>query len=224
MMATKEELEFHRRQYFAFVDEANSFNRQGNYAKALESAVSALEHIDGMMQFIRKYESKGPVSIEALAVIFKLAPLLFEYGFLNKVEILLISERRISKISAEDLQQGLAQAKGLMGDCRRLWNHIELHPNCEQADLRQSLGGDQNQWRNIAEFWEQNGFISHHKQGTSVYLTLKTRMQEPVTAKCPACGSIVKAPKVLLLEPAPCPHCHHEVSFVFRTEEVALSH
>jgi hypothetical protein len=220
---TKEELEFHRGQYFAFVDEANSFNRQGNYAKALESAVFALEHIDGMMQFCRKYESKGPISIEALAVIFKLAPLLFEYGILTKVEVLLSSERRISKNSTEDLQQGLAQAKRLMGDCRRLWNHIEQHPNCEQSELRRSLDGDQNQWRNIAEFWEQSGVVSRHKHGTTIYLTLRTRMQEPVTAKCPTCGSIVKAPKVLLLEFAPCPHCHHDVWFVFRIEDVALS-
>jgi hypothetical protein len=217
MGMTKDELEFHHHQYFALLDEANAFVRQGDYINALQSAASSFDHIDGMMQYKRRYDSKDPIHIETIGIVLKLSPLLFESQIVTRLETLLRTEKRIGKNSAGNLAGQLLDASALMEDARRLWNQVEKHPNCEQDQLPQDLGGRQERWQHIAEFWSQIGLISRVCQGNSISLTLATRMDEPVMAKCPFCGSIVKAIKTILLDEAPCPHCHKSVVFVLLT-------
>jgi hypothetical protein len=101
-----------------------------------------------------------------------------------------------------------------------MWDHLEQNPETRQDELRKSLGGEQDQWRSLAELCERMGLLQRVPQGNSYQLALCTRLGEVVPGKCPACGAISDAPKAMLLEPLICPDCHKEVSFVI----LSISH
>ena len=215
---TKAEMEEHRNIYQAFLAHARTASQAGLYREAVNLAVFAWEHIDGMMQYERKYEKREFASIEAIDIVLKYAPLLFDLPRLDALESLLQERRRIDRDTSEDLGEKLTEARELMWDAHRLWNHIEQSPGVRQDALRQLLGGDQERWRSICEAWEKMGLLGRTQQGNSYCLELLTRMGEVVSAKCSYCGCIVEAPKAMLLEVLTCTTCRSAAVFVILPE------
>jgi hypothetical protein len=211
----KAELEQHHTQYYAVLSETRETLQGGDYKKAVDLAVSSWEHIDGMMQYERKYNGRDSVEVEAIDTVLRFAPLLFDFECLNKLDVLLKGQRRIEKNTSADLTNLRAKARELMWEAHRLWNHLEQHPNSRQDELRRSLSGDQDRWRSMAETWEKMGLLSRTPEGGSYRLSLSTRMDEPILAKCPSCAALGKAPKSKFLDDVTCPKCHVNVSFVF---------
>jgi hypothetical protein len=214
MGMTKAELEDDRAQYDALLSQAKSALVGGCFSEAVRLAVSSWEHIDGMMQYERRYEDREFDSIEGIDIVLRHAPLLFEHQSLDKLEALLETQRRIEKNTSADMADKLAKARALMWDAHRMWGHLEAHPDARQDELRQKLGGEQERWRLMAEGWEGMGIIRRTGEGGSYRLALSTRLDEAVLAKCPACGVVVRAPKTRFLGELACPKCRKTTLFV----------
>jgi hypothetical protein len=223
MAMTKAEMEHHCQQYASLLTEARKAIHTVAYSRAISLAVAAWEHLDGMMQYERKYGGRESVDIEAIHIVLRFAPLLFDIGDLDKLRVLLKNQRRIEKNSSTDLAQLQGKAREFIWEAHRLWGYLEQHPNSRQDDLRRSLGGDQDRWRSLAEAWEKMELLHRTPSGNSYQLKLITRMDEPATAKCPSCGAVGKAPKARFLEEIACPRCHSKVSFVIISHDQVAS-
>jgi hypothetical protein len=214
MAMTKVEMEHHQKQYQSLMADARSAEQAGLYRIAIEKALASWEHIDGMMQYERRYESKEFRSVPAIDLTLRYAPLLLDFASLDALEGLLKDCRRIEKNTSDSLVDKLAAARALMREAHRLWDHLEWNPRSRQDELRRLLGGDQEQWRGIAEAWDKMGLLRRESEGGTYRLSLSTRMGEVVLAKCPGCGNIVEAPKAMCLEDMVCPECEATTLFV----------
>ncbi|HEV8605608.1 MAG TPA: hypothetical protein VGQ99_09595 [Tepidisphaeraceae bacterium] len=210
----KSEMEAHCENYHALMARAQAAERSGLFRVTVDVAISAFGHIDGMMQFERKYEEKEFVSVTAVEVVLRYAPLLFCSEYLDKLESLLGEYRRIERDTSADLAAKVAEARARMWNNHRLWGHLELHPETRQDELRQILGGEQEYWRSVIEAWEKMGLVRRTPERGSYRLALSTRMGEVVRGKCPKCAQVAEAPKAMLLDEVECKRCGGRVLFV----------
>jgi hypothetical protein len=219
MARTKTELEADFTQYRAIMDQVRSACHASDYQRAVELAISAWGSIDGMVQYERRYcNRKDHSTIESIDCVLRYAPLLFDFESLDKFAAFLKSRRTIGQNSAADFAQRLADARSLMEDALRLWNHLEQQGECRQDKLRSDLGGDQDSWRSMAETWERMGLIQRAPDGGSYRLKLTTQPDQQMRGKCPSCGVTGKAPQLRLLDTITCPKCHAAVHFVLMSE------
>jgi hypothetical protein len=208
-MAKKAELEIDFRQYQASKANMLRAQKEGQYQAALDFAVSSFNHIDGMMQFDRKYRGQTEChSVDTIDFVLKYAPLLFDYESLDKVEELLKSQRRIEKNTTADLAEALASARSKTWDCYRLWTLIENSGEVAANDLKHEP-----LLRSIANSWRKLGILRHkvNDEKTQVFVT---RLDDKVRGKCPSCGATGAGAKVKLIEPITCPRCKQTVCFV----------
>jgi hypothetical protein len=215
----KAEMEHHRAEYEASMVAARLNEQNGMYFKAVELALASWDHIDGMMQYGRRYQDKEFASIQGIDMILKYAPLLLDFASLETLASLLNSCRRIEKGTSDSMGEKLAEARERMWEAHRLWDHLEQQPGAKQDQLRRLLGGDQDRWRWMAEAWEKMGLLERRPEGGSYRLALSTRMGMVVNAKCPSCGNIARAPKAMFLERLPCTECEEKVVFVILPSE-----
>lgn len=209
----------HRDAYKDRMTRAFAAERDGAFHEAIELALSSWDHIDGMMQYERKYEDREFDSVQAIDLILEYAPFLLDFHTLDKLAILLKDYRRIERHTSDSYAEKLAEARLIMWEAHRLWDYLEFHPDARQDELRANLGGDQGQWRSVATLWEKMGLLRRTPEGRSYRLTLCTRMGKVVPAKCPSCGAVTEAPKAMFLEDIRCPECRAVASFVFHAEE-----
>jgi hypothetical protein len=219
---TKAELETQRARYYDLMAKSRAALRYGSYCKAVASAVSSWDYIDGMMQYERKYKEKEFTSIEGIDLVLKHAPMLFDGESLGRLESLLRGQRRIERDTSADLAGQLAQARALMWDAQRMWDHLERHPGLRQDELRAALGGEQAGWRSLADAWEQMGVIRRTPAGGSYRLAFVTQMDDMVSAKCSSCGAVSQARKVTFLEGRLCEKCRTLAVFVILPDEQSV--
>jgi hypothetical protein len=210
----KAEMQEHHAKYQELMAEARSKEKAGSYRDAIKLALASWDHIDGMMQYRRRYEDVEFRTVEAIDMVLKYAPLLLDFASLDALEWLLKDRRRIEKHTSDSLADSLAEARSLMWDAHRLWDHLEFHPDARQDELREHLGGNQERWRALAAAWETMGLVERVSEGRSYRLALCTRMGKIVPGKCPSCGAVSEAPKAMFLEDTTCPKCGDKVSFV----------
>ena len=213
-MATKAELAQDCTEYSRLLTLARNALRQGDIGQAIGFAVSSWPRIDGMMQFERKYSAREFDTVETIEIVLKYAPFIFDKQSLDSLEELLTEKKRIEKNTHDDLAEKLAEARRLMWDARRLWNHIERQPNCRQDELRSALQGNQEQWRGFAECWHSIGLLQRTPESNSYRLAFVTNLEDQAAAKCPACGVVGRARKARLLDAASCPKCKQNVHFL----------
>lgn len=214
MAMKKSEMELHSRLYHEKLRGAATAESAGMYRAALDAAVAAWQHIDGMMQYERKYEGKEFTSIPAIDLALKYAPLLLDMRRLDALDDLLGEYKRIDRHASDDIQSKVEQARARVWENHRLWSYIEHHPGAPQEGLQGELGGIQSYWRSVAEAWSRMGLLARTAAGRSYTLSLATRMGEVVPAKCPACGHVAESPKGMFLEQLTCPECRASVVFV----------
>lgn len=208
MAKTKTDLELddarHREQMTAARDalERNAF------LEAIQLAVSALPHVDGMMQYDRRWGSKSDfTSIDSITIILRYAPLVFDVESLDTLDALLKSQRRIDKNAAADLAADHQTAMATMWDAHKLWTRLELEPDIRQDELRQRFGGNQDQWRWICETWERMGLLRRVPEKGSYIVSLISRLDTRMRAKCGSCGATGQADKFHLYQEIQCPKC-----------------
>lgn len=219
----KAQLEAEREQYRAHLRAARAADAQGFYRDALAHALAALPHVDGAMQYERKYEEAEFSSVAAIDLVLRYAPLLLHAEALDRIESLLKQYKRIEKLTAADMAQRLADARTRMWQNHRLFALLEAHPETRQDQLRQRLGGDQDAWRATSEAWEKIGLLERVPERPSYRLAFVTRMGQLVPAKCPSCGHVAHAPKSFFLETMNCPGCEASTLFVLLVPGTAAS-
>lgn len=207
-------MEFDKRTYHARLAAARTAFHSGLFQQAVELAVSSLAHVDGMMQYERKYENRESFTIEAIGMVLQIAPLLLDSVSLDQLEEVLKNQRRIAKYSSDDLSSQLRDANALLMDAHRLWDLLERQVEAKQDNLFQALGGHRDRWRNITDTWESIGLIRRVPVGDSCHLSFMTQMDSPTLAKCPSCGVVVRVSKSRVLNALVCPKCKIENEFV----------
>ncbi len=220
MAMKKSDMEDHRSAYQDLMSRSRLAEREGLYRNAVDLALSSWEHIDGMMQYKRRYENEDFSSIHAIELVLKYAPLLLDFQKLDMLEQLLKNYRRIEKNTSDSLGDKLSEARERLWENHRLWDYLEQNPDTRQDGLRRILRGNQDQWRATAEAWEKMGLLHRKPEGGSYRLALSTRMGEVVSAKCPSCGEVTEAPKAMLLEETACTGCRAKVLFVILATEI----
>lgn len=215
MAKTKAELESDARRYRKALDQMRKAHRDGEVLKAIRFAVDACDYIDGMMQFEKRFEKRAErESVETIAYIFKYAPLVFDHKSLDAIAALLKSQKRIDKIATDDLAAELASALELMWDAHRLWKLIKAVPGVPQDQLRARLGGSQDQWRGIAESWDDLNIIQRTPLRGSYSLSMSTSLMNDIRGKCSSCGATGKASIGTFLDALLCPKCEVATTFV----------
>ncbi len=214
MAMKKIELEEHNAKYQSLVLEAHLAHQHGLVRKAVQLAVESWDYIDGMMQYERKYNQQECVSIEAIDLVLRYAPVLFDSAKLDKLDTLLANKRRIERDTLVNIGDKVAAARCVMRDAHRLWDYLERNADVRQDKLRQILGGNQDEWRGICEAWEKMGLADRVPEGKSYRLNLSTRLGQVVKGKCSRCGEVSEAPKAFFLEELTCPGCRKRTWFV----------
>jgi hypothetical protein len=215
----KAEMDEHRAAYQALMAEARAAEGGGLYAKAVHAALAAWEHIDGMMQYERRYTEKEFASIAAIELVLKYAPFLLDFPSLDALEKLLDENRRIERNTTSGVGEKLRKARERLREFHRLWEHIEKNPDAKQDELSAILGGDQGQWRAVAEGWERMGLVRRTPDQGTYKLAISTRLGEVVRGKCSSCGELGEGPKAIFLEKTECPKCRTRVFFVILAGE-----
>jgi hypothetical protein len=200
---------------------ARSAQSRGMYRAAMEAAVSAWEHVDGMMQYGKRYEDAEFDRIDAIDLALTYVPLLLDFRKLDELEGLLAEVKRIRRNASDDFDGKVSRAREQLRDNHRLWGHLQGHPGVLQEELARTIGGDQARWRAVAESWERMGLVLRVPEGRSYRLYLATQMGAVVRGKCPRCGEVADAPKGMLLEPTACPACRASVIFVLLADRPA---
>jgi hypothetical protein len=213
----KAEMEVHSQAYKDLMNQARSAEREGLYRKAVEVTLRALEHVDGMMQYERKYGEREFKSVSAVDALLSYGSLLLDSDCLAKVESLLKSSRRVERDTSDDLGGKLSEARNRMRDNHRLWNYLEQHPETRQDGIGRAIGGQQDYWRSVLEVWQRMGLIVRRRDRNSYLVSLSTRMGQIVTGKCPGCGGTIESPKAMLWGPITCPDCGKRETFVILT-------
>jgi len=221
MAKTKAEMKSAWDEYHALLRAARDAQRSGDWPASVEFACRSLPHVDGMMQYGRKYEQLQFESVETIDIILKRAPLLMDAAALEQLETLLVEKTRIDKHASDDLAAELTRAVALLWDAHRLWNHLESLPHVRQDELRRNLGGDQDAWRAIAEAWEHTGLLKRTPESGSYRLDFITKLDEPIAAKCGSCGVIVRGVKSKLFEARTCPKCKIVAAFTWLVQQPA---
>jgi predicted RNA-binding Zn-ribbon protein involved in translation (DUF1610 family) len=219
-MNKAEMLEHHAR-YGTLMAQARQAEKAGLYRQAVAHALASWEHIDGMMQYDRRYNKREFKSIPAVDLTLKYAPLLLDYPNLDRLEALLKERRGIEKKTSVNLADRLAAARAEMWDAHRLWGHLERNPAKRQDELRQKLGGRQKQWDKLVERWVGLGLVRRDADGPSYRLRLATQMNDLVPAKCSACGHALEISKGMCMASMPCPKCDQESLFVILSRQAS---
>ena len=221
MPMKKAEMEGHHEEYHRLLKAARSAERDGLYEATLERSVEACDHLDGMLQYERKYGQGDLDTVAAIDLALRYAPLVFDYEKLDKLEELLSSFKRVERNTSTSMKEKLRDARSALYENHRLWHHIEESEEPRQSQLRQALGGDQDYWRSVAEAWEKMGLLERTSEGGTYRLRLVTRLHEVVSAKCPACGEVAEGPKAMFFEESECPTCEHSVLYVLLSRPTA---
>ena len=119
-------------------DVAVALNGEGRLRDAVELSVTALDHIDGMMRFGRKYCEVEFTSVECIDVVLRIAPLLLDCESLDRLEEVLKERRQIQKNTSEDLAKKLADARELMSNAYNLANYLERNGHANVVDSLRS--------------------------------------------------------------------------------------
>jgi hypothetical protein len=210
----KAELEQHDNAYQALMYKANGALRSNLHSEAIEFAVSAWDHIDGMIQYQRRFADKEVSSIQAIDIVLHYAPLLMDFETLDRLEALLHSQKRISKSTGIDWDNRLAKARAEMWEAHQFWTCLEDQGAIDESSLANFYGDHRKHWRPIAEGWVEMGLVFRVQSGNKSLLSLVTDLNQIVLAKCPSCAAIVKGRKSGCLEEHHCPKCHQKHSFV----------
>jgi hypothetical protein len=208
---TKAEMEAHSYAYQERMQAVRVAENAGLYGAAVAAAISAWQHIDGMLQYRKKYESHDTISIESVEVVLEFAPLLLDARSIAALEQLLDDNRRINSEISRDK---LAEARSRLRETHRIWTYIELHPNVEQTELWAVSGANKKEWQAVVGAWTKMGLVHQTERENSFTVALATRMGQIVSAKCPSCGTVVQGPKGMFVEPAHCTECRHTGLFV----------
>lgn len=209
----KDEMQLHDSEYVQRMSDASTAEGDGFLREAIRLARSAWPHIDGMLQFDRRYRGRQHHSVAAVDIVIRCAPVLLDFRALAAVGNLLADCKRIER-ETMSYAAVFGDAVTRLGDGHKLWSYLHRNGEVMQSELRARLGGDQDGWRAVADGWAELGLLARVPRQNSYLLSLATRLGQVVPARCPACGQTAEAPKSMFFESVRCFACGVEDYFV----------
>lgn len=206
-------MEYHHGEYNALISKARRAYQQWHYAEALHAAITSWPHIDGYMQFERRYGQGDVRRVDGLELALDLAPLLFDFESLDKLNSFLKSQRRIERNACNDWSSRITNARLLLREAHALWDRLE-NSTCAPPTVNAGSSVSPDCWPLILQSWEKIGVIRRNAQNGDLGFELATDFQSPTVAKCPSCGAVARAPKSKFLDEQQCPRCRNRYSFV----------
>lgn len=216
---TKAEMEHHQRQYSVLLDDARAFVSRGQPAQALKLAVESLPHVDGMMQFARKYEDRELESIDTIALIFELAPALLHIESLDAVQATLKQKRRVERETADNLSEKLEIANSRLWKCHTAWGLLDRdaqrNPDSGSTDSPTRPPDDYS----ALSLWEKWGIVRQATDAGVTKYERVLRVDAVARAKCSNCGILARAAKSRFWKRLECPKCKQSAWFVLIPDE-----
>lgn len=210
---TKAELESHAEQYMAIYQRAKQAYDQGDFTHAIEFATASWQHVDGMLQYKKRFQDQPEADVESILLLLLVAPVALDRSSLMSLETLLKDHKRIENSATKDLQSLMQNAAQLLSDAHRMWNYLEQHPGTNIHDVHAALGGRVQEWLHIADEWCRFGILNRAASSSSP-LSFVTRLGAIVQGKCSKCGAISDGPYEMWLEPVNCSGCRTSANFV----------
>jgi hypothetical protein len=219
----KTELTAHVAEYRNKMEAASAAEARGLWRDAIGHALSALDNVEGVLEFAKKYENRRVESVSAIDLALKYAALLLDLKTVQACEAFVSRSRNIGRWTTVDLPSAVAAAREALWQNHKLWTLLEQSTEVRQDQLNFKLGGEAGRWRMVVEAWERMGLITRVRHGRTFLMTLATRLGQLVAAKCSLCGQITEAPKAMFLEVIGCPACGRESDFVLVEPELENS-
>lgn len=197
----------------ATIYRARSARQGGDYAGAIREATSAWDSVDVVVKYERA-QDREPNHVPAFEIVTDCAPPMMDFRSLNRLADFLAANKRLARLSDGRPLKVLEAARAKLWDCHKLWTEIEREPGLLQSSLSVRLGGAARHWAEVLSVWNSMGLTHVVPDGSSLRVSLATRLGGLVPGKCPACGRVEEAPKAMLLDALGCPGCGNNVSFV----------
>lgn len=212
---SKARLEADRAEYDEHMRVAHDAENRRDYAEAIRHAMAALEHVDAMMKFERRYEETEFDSVPCIDMVVRLAPLIFHAEGIERVRAILKQHRAVERNTSADLAKTIDDAAARMAEARRLWNHIEANPGVSLHALQESLGGDPRSWQKVLNEWKSLDIATVSTQDMQqARVWLSTPIDGECTARCPSCFQSQNGPWSSFLQDWACSHCSKVGAFV----------
>ncbi len=211
---SKARLEADRAEYDEHMRVAHDAENRRDYAEAIRHAMAALEHVDAMMKFERRYEETEFDSVPCIDMVVRLAPLIFHAEGIERVRAILKQHRAVERNTSVDLAKTIDDAAARMAEARRLWNHIEANPGVSLHALQESLGGDPGLWRDIVSQWVSASIVCRTFIPGGVELRLASEIAAPTRARCSRCAKLVQGKRGQFYTEQRCPTCGRDAMFV----------
>lgn len=214
MAKSKAELEIDACQHTALMNETRMLHASGKILPSVRMAVSAWPHVDGMLQYERRFgDRQATRAIDSIDFVLSYAPVTFDAEALTELEGLLKSQRRIVKSASTDLVQRLVDAKTLMWSAYSVWTHLERYEGFDLQELESVLGHDI-RWHGVVQTWQHLGMVVCIDAGGRQIVRLATQLNGSLLACCGQCG--VRRPMLLTeyLAPIDCQACGCSTFFV----------
>jgi hypothetical protein len=221
---TKAEMEEHWRRYTAFIRHARDAEKQAEFSRVVGHAEASREHIDGMLRHASKEHGATELELDGIALVLRYAPVLFDYEALGRLEQFLAGKRRITNSSSSDLADDLADAHAFMRRARVVWDELERRRHWPINTLRQKFSGNEDEWCHIIGTWKSMNTVLALSANGVAYVTLATRMDDAIVAKCPHCGTHSRRTKSGLLAPSHCDTCRRPGVFVHIADAQLAEH
>lgn len=218
---TKAEIEDHWRQYGALLKKARQAEDRGEFLSVVEFAEASWQYVDGMLRQAFKLDGRDERMLDAFTLVFRYAPILLDHQLLNRLEGFLVGKRRISKSSAADLGDGLAEARELMWRCHAVWNALEMQEVCSLGSLRRRFTGEDHEWELLIRSWKTMGIVLSNDDAGTLFFRLATQMSSEVIVKCSHCGTQARHPRPAIFEAIDCKRCERRGHFVFVSESLS---
>jgi hypothetical protein len=194
----------------ARVDEA-----EGQYEKAISTAMRAWAYVEEMMKYERRWEQREFKSVSCIDTVIRLAPSLLHTRALAELRSLLSTRKSIDKHATDDLAERCETAHNELTSVYQLLDYLEQHRAAPLEEIVRSLGGSPKNWRSLTDQLVCMGLLTHvEREGGSPRLRLTTTMDGPVRSKCPECGLVVVGRREQFWRPHRCTTCGKTTSFV----------
>lgn len=208
-MATKADLELARKACHAMAMDAIKAEQRHEYLRVIDLALQSLPLLDSAMQFERKYLNIEQPPTPTIRLILEYAPLFFRQHAIDQVSDLLKQNKRIERLSGQDLKSAVERSRELLEESAILWNALET-----QETMFDPESVSNRRWSSILEIWQRSGLVICPKDAASPHWELRTRYAAIIRAKCSKCGRVIESRKFHFLSAVKCGGCKTETNHV----------
>jgi hypothetical protein len=219
MALKKGEMQLHKAAYYELIGQARIALQDGDFGTAIQLAMSSWNYISGMLQYERRYEQRTFQSTEAVDIVLTYAPVLLHLEALDRLAVLLKSERGIDRHASDDLAGRLTQSRELLTYIHGIWDWMENRAHATEDELCSTFCLNVDHWRLLIGTWTEMGLVEQSTRDGHNWLTLAGPTRQVVRGKCPACGVVARAEKSRFLDEVTCPKCRSTVVFVILAGE-----